>query len=85
MTSRITRQFLESPVGSLFWAHLGEARGQLATGVTDINAVALRAAEVAGFETALRTVLSLAEPPKAVSDMPDNYPPLDDDTKWNSN
>jgi hypothetical protein len=82
--SEILNQFLSGTTGQLFLAHLAVSRPALLRGVGDINLVALRAQDTAGYEACIARVLSLAEPPveEKSSDVPDNYPPLDDDSQW---
>jgi hypothetical protein len=79
-------QFLETGVGKLFLAQVAVQRPSLfrtASGVpSDANLFALRASEVAGYERALDTILTLASPPANAAKVIENYPPLDDEKAW---
>lgn len=80
----LLRQFIETPTGQLFLAQIAFRRPNLLSS-TDINAVALRAASVHGFEHALQTILSLIEPPvEAERSEPETeaFPDLDDKSAW---
>ncbi len=79
----LLKQYLESGSGQLFLAHLTTSRPSLLAGSSDVNAVALRASEAAGFERALSQILSLSEPPpKSAGPGREQYPSLDDETAW---
>lgn len=80
----LLKQFLDSPVGGVFLAHLASHRPSFHP-TTDLNSVALQAKEIAGFERAINTIIQLSEPPELTNDQPkisDAYPDLDDETKW---
>ena len=80
--SAILRQFLDSGTGQLFLAHLAAARPGLLTDSNDVNRVALRASDAAGWEGAISCALSLAELPKENLLERETYPNLDDDAQW---
>lgn len=82
--AELLKQFLDSGAGTLFLAHLAAHRPALATNTSDVNAVALQASVVAGYERAITNILSLAEPPTKEGDAEETYPHLDDDSKWKS-
>jgi hypothetical protein len=80
--AELFQDLLKNPVLQRAVSHVAFSRPSLLSGA-DINQTALRAAEVAGFEKALATFLSLQEPPpKEESPRAEAYPDLDDDSKW---
>lgn len=80
----LLRQFLNTPAGQAFLAHVAEARPPLPLGGNSLEAAALAGATAAGYEHAFRTILSLAEPPIEPAAVVEAYPSLDDDSKWNN-
>jgi hypothetical protein len=79
----LLRQYLDSDAGKVFLAQLASRRTALMTGSDNLNAVALRATEVAGYEKCINTILQLAEPLKPeLATHSEQYPDLDDETAW---
>jgi hypothetical protein len=81
-SAALFKQFCESGVGQLFLATVISGRPSLLSGQADLEATALQAREVAGYERAVNLILSLMEPPIEAPSETENYPPLDDDSKW---
>ncbi|HYG24449.1 MAG TPA: hypothetical protein VEH04_16850 [Verrucomicrobiae bacterium] len=81
-SSELLKQFLSTPVGRQFLLQLADHRPPLVSASSDVNQVALAAAEAVGFERAYNTILSLATPPVEESPETEHYPSLDDDSKW---
>ena len=76
------RQFVESDLGKKVFAVLVSQR-PLLTGRTTEEA-ALSGKLVQGFELAVTALILMAYPVKedASARLPSNYPPLDDDERW---
>ena len=83
-SAELLRQFLDTGAGQLFITHLSAARPALLPDSADINHTATRASTVRGFELAVNAVLSLSVPPVAEKTEVENYPNLDDDSKWDA-
>lgn len=82
--SELLKQFLETQTGQLFLAQLATTRPSL-SGSEEINAVALRAKYVGGYEACLAKISTLSEPPPVEDgkgDTDELYPDLDDESKW---
>ncbi len=81
--SELFAQFLRTGAGELFLAQLSLARPALSTGTETLEQTALRAREVAGFETCYREILRMAQPPLEQDRTAANaFPDIDDDEKW---
>lgn len=79
----IFRQFLESPVGRRLIPALVEKVPGLKDG-GDLNAILIRSGEVRGFQASVRELLELAYPPPGPTPVREEYPNLEDDSKWST-
>lgn len=76
-------EFLSTETGKRVIPTLAERVPELLGG-GEINAVLIRSGEVRGYQSALRTLLELAQSKEsAKQDISTTYPPLEDDTAWN--
>lgn len=77
------KTFLATRAGLRLIPKLAEHAPQL-LGSGDTNSILIKSGELRGFQLAIITLLSLAEPPAPPAPPERNdYPPLDDDAKWN--
>lgn len=77
------KQFLATRAGLRLIPKVAEHAPQL-LGAGDTNAILIKSGELRGFQLAIQTLLSLAEPPP--KEMPPErtaYPNLTDDAAWN--
>lgn len=81
-SAALLRQYLETDAGQVFLAHLSSHRPGLLVGSGDVNSVALKAMEVAGFEKCFNTILLAAQPPQEEQKSQESFPELEDDSKW---
>jgi hypothetical protein len=81
-SASLLRRYLETDAGQLFLAQLTSNRPSLITDSRDINKVALKASEVAGFEKCVNLIFSLAKPQEEEQPPLVSLPPLDDDSQW---
>lgn len=80
----LLKDFLESTVGQVFLANLAASRPDFFPNA-DLNATALRACEIAGYEKCVSALLRLTEAPKEpVQTESNSYPSIDDEEKWNT-
>jgi hypothetical protein len=77
----ILRQFLESRTGSRLVAALAESAPLLLDG-GHANKTLVRNGELRGYQSALRELLSLANPPPEPTKEITEYPSLVDDDAW---
>lgn len=77
----ILRQFLESRTGSKLVAVLAESAPVLLDG-GHANKTLVRNGELRGYQSALRELLALANPPPLPTKNPTEYPDLTDDDAW---
>lgn len=75
------KSFLNSETGQRLLPKLAESAPILFDG-TDVNKTLVRNGELRGYQEALHTLLSLAEPPPETVPSSDAFPRLDDDSKW---
>jgi hypothetical protein len=78
----LLNQFFETATGQLFLAHMASGRPALLTNHDNVNAVAIRASEVAGYERAINKIFSLAVPPVEEHQNHNPYPDLDNEAAW---
>lgn len=77
------KQFLATRAGLRLIPKVAEHAPQL-LGAGDTNAILIKSGELRGFQLAIQTLLSLAEPPaKETPTAPTPYPNLTDDAAWN--
>lgn len=78
----LLKDFLESTVGQVFLANLAAGRPDFLPNA-DLNATALRACEIAGYEKCVSNLLHLTEAPKELTETASSaYPPIDDEENW---
>lgn len=79
----VFRNFLESTrTGRKILPKLLESTPPLLAG-GEMNAILIRSGEVRGVQLIANAFLALANPLPEVVQRIDNYPPLEDDSKWN--
>jgi hypothetical protein len=76
----LLKEFLGTPVGQAFLAHLVASRPSFVSG--DLNAVALRASQIDGYEKCYSTILRLTDSLEESREEVPAYPPLEDDSQW---
>ena len=75
------RKFLTTRSGSRLLPKLAESAPILfADG--DTNRILVRNGELRGFQSALRELMLLANPPPEIKEIPNDYPPLEADDLW---
>lgn len=84
--SIILREFLASQTGARLIAHLVSDRPVFLDDLADQHASFARSRSISGYEKAVKKIVELAQPPQAAPAVEEkgneNYPPLDDDSKW---
>jgi len=81
--SELLAQFLRTGTGEVFLALLSASRPGLMVGTETLEATALRAREVAGYENCFREILRMATPPlDETATKTDTFHDIDDESKW---
>lgn len=75
------RKFLTTRSGSRLLPKLAESAPILFS-EGDVNKILIRTGELRGFQSALREIMTLANPPPEVKPTPGDYPDLLDDDAW---
>jgi hypothetical protein len=78
------RAFLRTKTGEKLLRGIASEEPELLDG-TDVNRTLVRSGEVKHHKVFISFLLSLANDPVDLTqvELADNYPPLEDDTKWN--
>lgn len=81
------RQFLDTPTGKLMLDVLDALKPRYQANAARTEFIATAACRREGFEKALQTLVLLTHPDflKPAESTPSAYPPLNDDSKWDSN
>jgi hypothetical protein len=81
--AELLAQFLATGAGGVFITLLSSARPGLMAGAETLEATALRAREVAGYEACFREILRMATPPSEDTTATANaFPDIDNDAAW---
>jgi len=81
--AELLAQFLNTGAGQVFIQLLSAARPGLMAGAETLEATALRAREVAGYESCFREILRMATPPSEETQTAnETFPDIDNDAKW---
>lgn len=74
--------FLQTETGRRLIPKVAERAPELLDGA-DVNKTLVRNGELRGFQEAIRALISLTHSvPEATTAQTENYPPLEDDAKW---
>lgn len=81
-SAALLRHFLETGAGQVFLANLITGRPSLLVSTDNLNSVALKASEVAGYEGCINRLFFLTKDPEKEQTPHENYPDLDNNDAW---